>query len=126
MKNVRVHRMIWKAFNGDIPTGYEINHKNGIRDDNRLENLELLTHRENLLYGNGLELRRQCAIKNAKRGGACNFARPIRLKGVSDCSNYYFHSRVEAATHFDIKKKRLTYLIYEMKRKGSNRIKIHG
>ena len=30
--NVRVHRMIWQAFNGAIPDGYEINHKNCIRD----------------------------------------------------------------------------------------------
>lgn len=126
VKNVRVHRVIWEAFNGAIPDGYEINHKNCIRHDNRIENLELLTHRENLLYGNGLELRRQCSIRNAKRGGACNFAKPIRLKGVTDCSNYYFNSRVEAASHFDITKKRLKHLLYTMRKKGSNRIRIHG
>lgn len=32
---------------GDIPDGYEINHINHDRHDNRLCNLELCTHKEN-------------------------------------------------------------------------------
>lgn len=39
--------MIWEAFNGKIPEGYEIDHINTIRNDNRLENLRLFTHKEN-------------------------------------------------------------------------------
>jgi hypothetical protein len=46
-----VHRVVWAAFNGEIPSGVEINHKNGVRDDNRLENLELVTRSENMLHG---------------------------------------------------------------------------
>lgn len=42
-----VHRLIWEAFKGEIPEGYEIDHINTIRNDNRLENLRLLTHKEN-------------------------------------------------------------------------------
>lgn len=43
-----VHRAVWIAFNGPIPSGKEINHKNGVKSDNRLENLELCTRKENL------------------------------------------------------------------------------
>lgn len=47
---VAVHRAMWEAFVGPIPDGMEINHKNLDRADNRLENLELLTHRENIQH----------------------------------------------------------------------------
>ena len=46
----RVHRIMWEAFNGPIEGRLEVNHKNLKRDDNRLENLELLTHRENIQH----------------------------------------------------------------------------
>lgn len=44
----KYHRVIWYYFNGEIPEGMEIDHINGIRDDNRLENLRLVTHTENV------------------------------------------------------------------------------
>jgi hypothetical protein len=47
---VAVHRAMWEAFNGPIPEGMEINHKNLDRADNRLDNFELLTHRENIKH----------------------------------------------------------------------------
>lgn len=43
-----VHRLVWETFNGEIPQGYEIDHINGVRDDNRLENLRCVTHAENI------------------------------------------------------------------------------
>ena len=36
----RAHRIVWEMFNGPIPDGYVINHINGVRWDNRIENLE--------------------------------------------------------------------------------------
>jgi len=45
-----VHRMVWEAFNGPIPGRLEINHKDLNRSNNNLENLELLTHRENVQH----------------------------------------------------------------------------
>lgn len=46
-KTFYVHRLVWEAFNGEIPDGYEIDHKNTVRTDNRLENLRLTTPKEN-------------------------------------------------------------------------------
>jgi len=43
----QAHRLVWIFFNGFIPDDKEINHKNGIKTDNRLENLELVTASEN-------------------------------------------------------------------------------
>lgn len=51
-----VHRIVWEAFRGPIPEGKEINHRNGKKRDNRISNLEVVTHSENMkhAYDNGL------------------------------------------------------------------------
>ena len=41
------HRAIWTLLNGPIPDGAEIDHVNGIKDDNRIENLRLASHGQN-------------------------------------------------------------------------------
>lgn len=43
----RVHRIIWIASYGIIPNGYVIDHINNNKQDNRIENLQLLTPKEN-------------------------------------------------------------------------------
>ena len=52
-----VHRLVCKAFVGDIPPRYEVNHKNGIKEDNRAANLEIVTSSENQqhAYRTGLQ-----------------------------------------------------------------------
>lgn len=50
-KAYRVHRLVWEAFNGQIPEGYEINHLDERPVNNRLENLNLVTHKENCNWG---------------------------------------------------------------------------
>ena len=46
-----VHRLIYEAFNGSIPEGLQVNHINEIKTDNRLENLNLMTCKENTNWG---------------------------------------------------------------------------
>jgi hypothetical protein len=45
-----VHRCMWESFNGVIPGRLEVNHKNLDRADNKLENLELVTHQQNIRH----------------------------------------------------------------------------
>jgi len=42
------HRMIWEHHNGLVPNDMEIHHINGVRDDNRIENLALVSHADNV------------------------------------------------------------------------------
>jgi HNH endonuclease/NUMOD4 motif-containing protein len=46
----RVHRLIARAFLGEIPPGHQINHLNGKKSDNRLENLEICSPGQNLKH----------------------------------------------------------------------------
>jgi len=47
---ISAHNLIWIYFNGKIPKSLEMNHKNGIKDDNRISNLELVTHKKNISH----------------------------------------------------------------------------
>lgn len=47
-KLLSVHRLVWEAFNGPIPEGMQIDHINGVNNDNRLCNLRVVTPKENV------------------------------------------------------------------------------
>lgn len=63
--NMRAHRMIWEAVHGPIPDGMQVNHINGIKTDNRIANLELMTPSENTSHAYRIGL--ACA-KGARNG----------------------------------------------------------
>ena len=50
-KNSLVHRLVWLAFNGAIPEGLQINHRDEDKANNALLNLELVTPSQNMNYG---------------------------------------------------------------------------
>lgn len=56
------HRIIWIYFNGEIPDNLEINHINGIKTDNRPENLEVITTSENHKHAYRI------GLKNGQKG----------------------------------------------------------
>ena len=47
-KTLTVHRLMAKTFLNNYSDNLEVNHINGIKDDNRIENLEMTTHSENV------------------------------------------------------------------------------
>lgn len=51
-KNIREHRLVWEKNNGKIPEGCDVHHLNGIKTDNRIENLELIKHGEHSVKSN--------------------------------------------------------------------------
>lgn len=46
-KRFNVHVLVAGAFLGSKPRGMQVNHKNGVKSDNRLENLEYLSSSDN-------------------------------------------------------------------------------
>lgn len=57
IKNFRVHRLVADAFIQNDNNYYIVNHKNGVKTDNRAVNLEFCTQKENITHAikNGLK-----------------------------------------------------------------------
>ena len=63
-------RVIYEVFVERIPDGMEIDHINTVRDDNRVENLRVVTHRDNLLNPLTRPRRRAACARNGAKGAA--------------------------------------------------------
>ena len=61
-KYMLVHRLVFMAHKGMIPKGLQINHKDENKENNCIENLELMTNKENCNYGS-----RNARISRTKR-----------------------------------------------------------
>lgn len=61
-----VHRMVYESFIGDIPDGMEINHMDFNRTNNTPDNLEVLSHIENIRYT--IDAGRHCSTTCDYRG----------------------------------------------------------
>ena len=59
----RMHRYVWEFYNGEIPAGYEIHHKDHNPANNDIENLELMTAQNHRKYHAKIQ-----GIKNVESG----------------------------------------------------------
>jgi len=73
-RNVFAHVWIWEQAHGPIPKGYCLHHKNGDKQDNRLENLELVDFATHKRIHGGCELRNGIWWKPCK---TCKEFKPI-------------------------------------------------
>lgn len=79
-----VHRLVYSAFNGEIPPGLEVNHINDKdKTDNRLCNLNLMTHKENCDWGARNQKIAKPVIAYNKSG---NFVR--EFKSLTEAANW--------------------------------------
>lgn len=81
-----VHKLVWEAFNGPVPDGYEINHLDENHHNNSLSNLALVTHTENINWGTR-STRAGEKISNVLRGRT-NTKKPNRVEQYDLEGNY--------------------------------------
>ena len=65
--NYSQHRFVYEVFRGPIPRRFEIDHINGIKTDNRLKNLQLLTHKQNVEKSNNRPIISTCISTGKER-----------------------------------------------------------
>ena len=63
---VYVHRLVYETFVGEVPQGCEIDHINTIRDDNRIENLRCVSHKDNCNNSLTLKHRSEAMVGKSK------------------------------------------------------------
>jgi len=94
VKTAQVHKLVVMAFRNHVPNGHNglvVDHINNIREDNRLENLQLVTNRQN--------------SSKDQKGGTSNY--------IGVCWNKRA-KKWRAAIHINGKSKYLGYFINEI------------
>lgn len=89
--NYREHTLVWNYHYGNIPEGLEIDHKNQIKSDSRIENLRVATHAQNLA---NQKASNELGVKGVRKVGS-KYATTIGGKYKS------FNTLKEAADYYD-------------------------
>lgn len=105
-----VHCVVWVMVNGSIPEGFEIDHKNHIRTDNRMSNLRLVSRHENMKnkskYKNNLSGYQ--GVFFDKESGKWRAQISINKKRVSlgrfDCISDAIDAKMKAESEFNFHK----------------------
>lgn len=94
-QSCRVHRVVMAAFIGPVPEGMQVNHRNGIKKDNSLENLEYVSPGDNVRHAKEV-LHANQGIKHPAHRLSETAVRHIRTAGLAG------QSRTELAREFGV------------------------
>lgn len=68
-RGMPIYRLVWKLFKGEVPKGYVIHHKDNMKTDDSLDNLELMTKSEHIGHHASLREKTEKQIEHARQLG---------------------------------------------------------
>lgn len=75
--SIKIHRVVAMVFLNASVNGKEINHKDGNKENNCVENLEIVTHKENMLHA---KVKKLLSMGEGKRGATIDNIEAITIK----------------------------------------------
>lgn len=100
LKTYRTHRLVMQTFIGK--SDLEVNHINWIKTDNRLENLEYCTHKENMIHSYSLWLHK----------GHTRMGKKVVQMDKAGCVIKYWESGTEVYRHLWIYSQNISKVCY--------------
>jgi len=100
-RSFRTHRVVAEAFIPNPENKPEVNHKDGVKTNNRVENLEWNTHSENIKHAHNTGLKRNALGENHFRSTASNKL-VVELKEALNEDKYtvdYLVKKFKVSTH---------------------------
>lgn len=88
-----VHRLIFLTWQSELPANYrelDINHRDEVKSNNNIRNLELITHHQNCVWGTRNHRVADALVKNAKS------ARMVAVE-IKTKRDYHFRTTCECA-----------------------------
>lgn len=115
---VKVHRIVAEAFIENPSNKSEVNHKDGNKQNNRIENLERVTHSENLKHAYDKKLKVANGENNPARKLTYDEVKFIRENYIPHHKNY---GAVALAKKFNVHRKTISRIALKRYRKEGDK-----